>query len=206
MSIHQHATIEDTVYFWFGSNDTSGSGADGATPVYDVREAGAAAGAIPLHSDTATLLTHANYPAGCHEVAVPATDANGFAAGDVCGVFCTLAVDSQNPTGFVGSFTLAPIIANTTQIEGADASSAINAEVVDVMATDTHSLPGQEAMTATPTYKQMMSYNYKFTRNKIVTDKDSIELYDEAGTTVDQKATVGRADNKFTREEFESGP
>ena len=45
MSIHQHAAIGDTLYFWAGSNNTSGSGADGTSPVYDVREAGASADA-----------------------------------------------------------------------------------------------------------------------------------------------------------------
>ena len=109
MSGHQTATLEDTVYFWFAANDTSGSGGDGATPLFDVREAGAAASAIPLLSGTPSLLSHANYPAGCHEIAVAATAANGFAADDTFGVFCTLAVDSQNPSGFVGSCTLTPL-------------------------------------------------------------------------------------------------
>ena len=109
MSGHQTATIEDTVYFWFAANDTSGSGGDGASPLFDVREAGAAAGAIPLLSGTPTLLSHANYPAGCHEIAVAATTGNGFAADDTFAVFCTIAIDSQNPTGFVGSCTLTPL-------------------------------------------------------------------------------------------------
>jgi len=122
---HQHATIGDTVYFWFASNDTSGSGNDGASAVFDVREAGAASNAAPLLSGSATLLSHADYQAGCYEIAVAATVGNGFAAGDTFAVFCTLTVDSQNPSGFVGSCTLSPIIANTTQIEGADASTTI---------------------------------------------------------------------------------
>jgi hypothetical protein len=109
MSGHQQATIEDTVYFWFGANDTSGSGGDGASPLFDVREAGAAADAIPLLSGTPTLLSHANYPAGCYEVCVEATTGNGFAANDTFAVFCTLTIDSQNPTGFVGSCTLTPL-------------------------------------------------------------------------------------------------
>ncbi len=109
MSGHQTGTINDTIYFWFAANDTSGSGGDGATPLYDVREAGAAADAIPLLSGTPTLLSHANYPAGCHEIAIAATTGNGFAADDTFAVFCTLAVDSQNPTGFVGSCTLTPL-------------------------------------------------------------------------------------------------
>lgn len=114
---HQHGTLEDTIYFWFASNDTSGSGGDGATPLFDVREAGAAAGAIPLLSGTPTRLSHANFPAGCHEIAVAATAANGFAADDTFAVFCTLAIDSQNPTGFVGSCTLTPLAKDGTVLK-----------------------------------------------------------------------------------------
>lgn len=120
MSGHQTATIGDTVYFWFAANDTSGSGGDGATPLYDVREAGAAAGAIPLLSGAPTLLTHANFPAGCYEIAVAATGGNDFAADDTFAVFCTLLVDSQNPSGFVGSCTLTPL-AKTSEIPSAAA-------------------------------------------------------------------------------------
>lgn len=119
MSIHQHATIADTVYFWFGSNDTGGSGDDGATPVYDVRLAGDGAAAIPIHSDAPTLLTHANYPPGCHEIAIPATIGNGFAANQTYAVFCTLLVDGENPTGFAGSFTLTPLAKAATALSTA---------------------------------------------------------------------------------------
>ena len=125
---HQHATIGDTVYFWFAANDTSGSGGDGATPLYDVREAGAAAGAAPLLSGTPTLLSHVNYPAGCHEIAVAATVGNGFAANDTFAVFCTLAIDSQNPTGFVGSCTLTPL---ATQASVDTIDSNVDAILVD---------------------------------------------------------------------------
>lgn len=106
--MHYYATLEDTLYFWFGANDTSGSGNDGASAVYDVRLAGDAggAGAVPIMSGNATLLSHGNYPAGAYEVAIAATAVNNFAANATYGVFCTLLVDSQNPTGFVGSFSL----------------------------------------------------------------------------------------------------
>ena len=138
MSGHQRATIGDTVYFWFAANDTSGSGGDGATPLFDVREAGAAASAIPLLSGTPALLTHANYPAGLHEIAVAATVGNGFAADDTFAVFCTIAIDSQNPSGFCGSCTLTPL-ATTAELDkvpksdgtaswNATALAAINAE------------------------------------------------------------------------------
>lgn len=104
--MHKTRNLGSTVYFWFAANDTSGSGADGETPQCDVRLAGAAADAAPVLSPTPTLLTHANYGAGLHEVAIAATAANGFAAGNEYAVFCTLLVDSQNPAGFLGSFYL----------------------------------------------------------------------------------------------------
>jgi hypothetical protein len=121
--MHQHRILEDTVYFWFGSNDTSGSGDDGAGPVWDVRLAGAAAGAIPVLSGAATLLTHANYPDGSHEIAIAATAANGFSAGNTYAVFCSLTVDGQTPTGFVGSFSLEPIIADLREMGGVEQSA-----------------------------------------------------------------------------------
>lgn len=105
---HKYPNLGDTVYFEFGSNDTSGSGDDGATPAAHVRLAGAAAAAAPVLSPTPTLLSNVAYPAGCYEVAVAATAGNGFAAGSEYAVFCTLAVDGENPTGFVGSFLLVP--------------------------------------------------------------------------------------------------
>lgn len=125
---HKHADIEDTLYFYFASNDTSGSGDDGASALADVRLSGAAASAIPVLSPTPALLAHANYPPGCYEVAVAATTGNGFAAGSSYAVFCTLTVDSQNPSGFIGSFVLEPILANIVEISD-DATAASNLEL-----------------------------------------------------------------------------
>lgn len=114
----KYANLGDTLYFWFASNDTSGSGADGESPVADVRLAGAAVDAAPVLSPTPALLTHANYPDGCHEVAVAATEGNGFAAGNEYAVFCSLAVDSQNPTGFIGAFKLDRPQVEVKEIDG----------------------------------------------------------------------------------------
>lgn len=115
----QYATLEDTVYLWFGVNNTSGSGSDGSTPVFDVREGGATSDAAPVLSGSATLLSDAAYPDGCHEVAIDATAANGFAANKSYGVFCTVAVDSQNPTGYIGGFRLATVPSDAKYINGA---------------------------------------------------------------------------------------
>ncbi len=125
----QYINMDDTVYFWFGANDTSGSGGDGATPLCDIRLAGAAASAAPVYSPTPALLTNAGYSDGCHEVAIAATSGNGFAAGNVYAVFCTLTIDSQNPTGFVGAFKIAPVLANAIQISD-DSTAADNCELM----------------------------------------------------------------------------
>lgn len=98
----QYAEIGDDVYFWFAANTTAGTAGDGATPLYDVRLAGAAAGAAPVQSGTPTLLTHADYPDGIHEIKV---DTDAFAAGEYA-VFCSLTISTVNPAGFCGSFKL----------------------------------------------------------------------------------------------------
>jgi len=130
MSGHQTATVGDTVYFWFAANDTSGSGGDGATPTYDVRIASDASTAAPTLSGTPSLLSHANYPAGCHQIDVAATVGNGFAADDTFAVFCSLAIDAQNPTGFVGSCTLTPL-AKAANLVGTIASGTHVAQTGD---------------------------------------------------------------------------
>jgi hypothetical protein len=99
---YKYAEIADTVYFWFAANDVTGTAGDGATPLYDVRLAGAAADAAPTASGTPTLLSHANYSAGLFEIAI---DTTGYAAGEYA-VFCTLTISTVNPAGFCGSFKL----------------------------------------------------------------------------------------------------
>lgn len=91
-------------YFHAAANDTSGTGGDGASAAAYVRECGAAASAAPITTGvTVSLLSHASYPAGAYEIAVDTT--TGYAADKVYAVFFTLAIDSQNPTGFVGRFS-----------------------------------------------------------------------------------------------------
>lgn len=124
---HQYRVLEDTVYFGFVSNDTGGSAVDGSTPLFDVRLAGAAASAAPVLSGTPDLLTHANYGPGCYEVAIAATDANGFAAGSTYLVFVTVTADSETPGACLGSFTLDPVPANVTEVSD-DATAADNLE------------------------------------------------------------------------------
>src|SRR3990167_4734189 len=102
MSQYKEIAVGGTVFFWFAANQTDGDAGDGATPLYDVRLAGAASDAAPTASGTPDLLTHANYTPGLHEIAI---DTTGYAEGEYA-VFCTLTISSVNPAGFVGSFVV----------------------------------------------------------------------------------------------------
>ncbi len=119
----QYKNINDTAYFWFGLNATTGAGDDGASPTFAVRLAGASSSAAPTYTGTPTLLTHATYTPGSYEVAVPATTGNGFAAAGEYGVFSSALVSSVNPTGFIGALALSPVLSNVIQL-GSDAQSA----------------------------------------------------------------------------------
>jgi hypothetical protein len=110
----QYATLEDTVYLGFAANLTSGAAGDGATPLFDVREGGAAANAAPVFSGTPTLLSHASYSDGLYEIAIAATALNGFAADKTYLVFATLIIDAVTPAAFVGSFRLAAVPSKLT--------------------------------------------------------------------------------------------
>lgn len=105
MSQYKDVEVGSTVYFWFAANQTTGAAGDGATPLYDVRAAGGAAGDAPTASGTPTLLTHANYTDGLHEIAI---DTTGYAAGEYA-VFCTLTISTVNPAGFCGSFRVVAV-------------------------------------------------------------------------------------------------
>lgn len=99
---YKYAEIADVIYFWFAANLTTGAAGDGATPLYDVRLAGAAADAAPTASGTPTLLSHVDYPDGLYEIAINTT---GYSTGEYA-VFCTLTISTVNPAGFCGSFKL----------------------------------------------------------------------------------------------------
>lgn len=94
---------------------------------------------------------------------------------------------------------------DTTLIEGADASTAINNEVVDVIRTDTSAEPTQGAPTATPTIETMLKYLYFKLRNKGETTSSEDAMYADNGTTKVMKATISDNGTTFTKDEYVSG-
>jgi hypothetical protein len=125
---YKEVAVGSTVYFWFAANLTTGAAGDGATPLYDVRAAGGGASDAPTASGTPTLLTHANYTDGLHEIAI---DTTGYNAGEYA-VFCTLTISSVNPAGFVGSFLVV-------------AASSTSRDLLAAIKTKTDNLPSDPA-------------------------------------------------------------
>jgi len=84
-------------------------------------------------------------------------------------------------------------------------AAAINAQVLDVLNTDTFAEPGDEAPTATTTLVNKIGYLYKFLRNKVETTSTRIHVYDDAGSNKDHSSVISDDGSTFTRGEFGAG-
>lgn len=82
----------------------------------------------------------------------------------------------------------------------------VNTEVLDVLTVDTFAEIGQEAPAATNTLGKMIRYLFKAWRNRKTQTSTTFSLYDDAGTTVDQKATTSDDGTTTTIGEVGSGP
>lgn len=102
------------------------------------------------------------------------------------------------------------LIATKAQMDTAHALLAtpaqVNTEVSDVIKTDTYTLPGQEAPTATPTLEEAIMFIYKFLTNKRTDDGSNIKIFARDETTVDQKNTISDDGSTYTHGEFGTGP
>lgn len=117
------------------------------------------------------------------------------------------AVVAASVTGAVGSVTGA-VGGNVTGSIGSLATQAkadVNAEVLDVLNTDTFSEPGQGDPPATATLIQKIGYLYKNWRNKKTQTSSEWALYNDDTTTKGQKATVSDDGTTTTKGEVGTG-
>lgn len=84
-------------------------------------------------------------------------------------------------------------------------AAAVNAEVVDALATDTYAEPGQGAPAATATLAAKLNYLYKWTRNKRDNDGTQNSYYADDGSTIDQKQTTTSSGGTVTVGEMATG-
>lgn len=132
---------------------------------------------------------------------------DNMATGDVLyiegdsGLF-TLSANCTGGTVYIaGNIDITNNGSGQTIVDGANTDG-----MLDALLSDAQSLPGQESPTATPTIKEAIMYLYKAWRNKKEQTSTTMSLYDDAGTTVDQKSTVSDDGTTATRGEIASGP
>lgn len=146
-----------------------------------------------LASALATAQTDLDTITGSDGVTLATTQANyaPAKAGDNMGTVSSVTgnVDG-NVTGSVGSnLELGP--------------AEVNAEVLDVLNTDTFAEPAQGAPGATVSLAAKIGYLYKAWRNRSTQTASQYSLYNDDATTVDHKATV--SDNGTTADKGEVG-
>jgi hypothetical protein len=137
---------------------------------------------------------------GYYSEQITLSAANGFEKGKSYHIRIAATVDGT-----------AGVTIRTFQLEAevdlsADALADVNAQVVDAVNVDTYAEPGQEAPPATASLAKKIGYLFKLARNKITQDATTLKVYDDAGTTVDQKATVSDDGTVYTRGEIGTGP
>lgn len=101
----------------------------------------------------------------------------------------------------VTNLTNAPTAGDLT----ATMKASVNAEVLDVLNTDTFAEPGQGNPPATATLVQKIGYLYKAWRNRSTVTSSEYALYADNGTTKDQEAAVSDDGTTFERAEIQTG-
>lgn len=141
------------------------------------------------------------------------TDATGATVGvDVVAVQAdTDDIQTRLPAALVGGrmdSSVGAMAANvvTAAATAADFLAEVNAEVVDALATDTVTLPGQSAPPLAPTIREMISWLYKNFRNRKSQTATQWSLFADDETTVDSKATVSDDGTTAVKQEIVSGP
>jgi len=114
-------------------------------------------------------------------------------------------------TGSVGSVA-GNVDGNVTGSVGSNLElgpAEVNAEIVDVLKTDTmtqSTLCPQEAPPVNATLEEAIAYLYKAWRNKSTQTATTYSLFADDGTTVDQKTTVSDNSTTATKGEIITGP
>lgn len=161
--------------------------------VTDAAGANVAADIVAVKADTAEIGT-----AGAGLTAINLPNQTMDIVGNITG----------NLSGSVGSVT-GNVGGNVTGSIGslaAQAKTDVNAEVVDVIATDTYAEPGQATPAATTTLATKLNYLYKSWRNKKDNDGSTTNLYADNTTTIDQKQTTSESGGTVTKGEWGTGP
>ena len=192
--------------------------------VYDALNAAAAAGELAVKLSTQGKADVNAEVDGALDTAIPGvptgdsinqrvrsmdllTEAGG--AGDLAAVLVDTGttLDARIPAALVGGRMNADVGAKTGNVAlSAQEKLDVNAEVVDVLETDTHGEPGQGPPGATISLEEKIGFLYKAFRNRITQTSTTMKLFGDDGTTVDQRAAVSDDGTEFIRGELATGP
>ena len=175
-----------------------------ATQTYEILPAAR----VDLHAWLGTVAATPTV-AGVPEVDVTHVGGTAQTAGDIIGD--TNDIQARLPAALVGGrmdSSVGAMAANTltAAATAADFLAEVNAEVVDVIATDTITLPGQAAPSNTPTIREALSWLYKNFRNRKAQTATQWSLYADDEATVDSKATVSDDGTTAIKQEIVTGP
>ncbi len=143
-----------------------------------------------------------------------AIDGNTFAAVTGADGYYDLTLGTDD-TDTVGDLTVAisdddvtlPVAATFTVLEEAVYDKMYKATAVGPVTPDLAiTLPGQVAPPNAPTWEEFAGWLYKTFRNKKTQTSALWSLFDDAGSTVDAKATVSDIGGVGTKEEIITGP
>ena len=164
---------------------------------------------------TGYALTTADWNVGKTGYSLTATTGLGAQTANITG---NLSGSVGSVTGAVGSVTGA--VGSVTgavgsvagNVDGSVASNVelgpaeVNAEVVDVLFTDTDAEPAQGLPAATTTLADKIGFLYKAWRNKSTQTATTYSLFNDDAATVDHKATVSDDATTATKGEVATGP
>lgn len=134
-------------------------------------------------------------------------DITGNITGNLSGSVGSVTGAVGSVTGAVGSVT-GNVGGNVTGSVGslaAQAKADVNAEVLDVLNTDTFAEPGQGAPAATNSLVNKISFLYKAWRNRSTQTATEYALYADDATTKDQEAVVSDDTTTLDRGEVGTG-
>jgi hypothetical protein len=136
------------------------------------------------------------------------TDMRGTDSAALAATALTNATWTDARAGYLDNLNIGEDVAGVSDISGLNDLSAaqVNAEIVDALNIDTYAEPGQGAPPATNSIVSKLSYMYKTWRNKKDNDGTTLQIYNDAGDTVDQKTTVSSIGGTVTSGEIVSGP
>lgn len=189
----------------------------------DAATAGKAANQIDeIRTDTAEIgtagagLTNINLPNQTMDITGDITGNVSGSVGSVTGAVGSVTGAVGSVTGNVGGNVVGSVASVSGNVDGnvagsvgslaAQAKTDVNAEVERELKTDTSTLPAQGAPSATPTIEEMITWLYKAFRNKKEQTATTWSLYNDAGDTVDSKATVADDGSTASKAEIVSGP